>query len=336
MCTGDPIDASLLVLLKKHPALRAMIRQLILVNADGEPGLYDDSLSSLRGVRGAEVAGKLPLRIAHVNDLYRAEELTGWQRLVVAGHMVQPFKQAFRELYIPTPAEESAGEFSARFAGHVVDTAVAYRLMQSRGWSHDVEMGPRAYKFSASHEVTAIVSFDGHSRYFTEEPELTMGFVSFRRANKDVAFTDIDPLLFSETMRDADLVAAVAQSADSDSYGTVSSEVLAHRWAVLEALLTEIGLDRVTCKGRHAHVQGKLASYRVHLASGAIHVDPGNYLCVVPEGANKAENVYLPFADTDKKMAEILSKVLLLLNDDRITDKTILRQISRVTETTPA
>ena len=37
--------------------------------------------------------------------------------------------------------------------------------------------------------------------------------------------------------------------------------------------------------------------------------------------------LYLPFADVDKRMAEIVSKIFLLVSDDKITDKTILEQI---------
>jgi len=62
------------------------------------------------------------------------------------------------------------------------------------------------------------------------------------------------------------------------------------------------------------------------LGSGIIHIQPGNYLCIVPE-RKKEDPLYLPFADTDLRMAEILSKIFLLVSDDKITDETILEQI---------
>ena len=73
---------------------------------------------------------------------------------------------------------------------------------------------------------------------------------------------------------------------------------------------------------------GKLASYRIHLGSGVIHIMPGSYLCIVPAPDTKTTGkLYLPFADTDRKTSEILSKLLLLLNDHKIKDESILAQI---------
>jgi hypothetical protein len=31
-------------------------------------------------------------------------------------------------------------------------------------------------------------------------------------------------------------------------------------------------------------VRGSLTAYRIHLGSGAIHIELGNYLCIVPDG----------------------------------------------------
>ncbi len=74
-------------------------------------------------------------------------------------------------------------------------------------------------------------------------------------------------------------------------------------------------------------MQGKLARYRVHLGSAVIHIEPGNYLCIVPDRWGKThDKLFLPFADEhDSKISEIL----LLLADDRIKDESILRQIRR-------
>ena len=82
---------------------------------------------------------------------------------------------------------------------------------------------------------------------------------------------------------------------------------------------------------RHVLVHGKLADYRVHLASGNIHIEPGGYLCIVPDNmiANPKTPVRLPFAEEDFKTAEIVSKVMLLAQDDKITDASILEQIQR-------
>jgi len=61
----------------------------------------------------------------------------------------------------------------------------------------------------------------------------------------------------------------------------------------------------------------------------AIHIEPGQYLCVVPDRWGKPHpKLFLPFADEhDLKTSEVISKVLLLANDDRIKDASILSQI---------
>ena len=94
-------------------------------------------------------------------------------------------------------------------------------------------------------------------------------------------------------------------------------------------LLEDLGLSGVTTEGHFAYVQGKLSRYRVHLGSAAIHIEPGHYLCIVPGRWGQRHNrIFLPFADQgDSKIAEVISKVLLLANDDKIKDESILRQI---------
>jgi hypothetical protein len=52
------------------------------------------------------------------------------------------------------------------------------------------------------------------------------------------------------------------------------------------------------------------------------------YLCIVPDRSQKlnTENVFLPF-EGDNGLSIILSKAVLLADDDKITDSTITRQI---------
>ncbi len=333
MAASEAIDADLLGLMKKHPALRSMLRQLIMIDADGGIGLFDEALDSLTGLDGAELDESLPLRIAHVHDLDAASELPGWQQRIVSRRMVQPFKQAFRELYVRTADEASAGTQSARFAGQAVRSGVAARLLQSRGWRTTGEGTALAYKRSDKHNLTACLLFREYVRFFTEESQLTVAAIEFRRGRDAVPLSEVDPLLFSETMRDADLVASVAAMDEDEAYA--SGEVITHRWDVLQALLDLIAEGRVTFREPYAHVQGRLASYRIHLASGAIYIDAGDFICILPENTVLEHDLYLPFADTDPKMAEILGKALVLLNDDKIQDEAVVSQIEEAAALAP-
>ena len=139
---------------------------------------------------------------------------------------------------------------------------------------------------------------------------------------------EVPPTLFSEVMRDFDLVVSVAQLGDGE---LISTESYLRRNELLLALIRDLGLANVEIDGHFARIKGHLASYRVHLASAAIHIEPGNYLCVVPDRwGRKTENLYLPFAgEEDPKFSEVMSKILLLSNDDKIKDESILAQIRR-------
>ncbi|GAB2444640.1 hypothetical protein GCM10027187_06180 [Streptosporangium sandarakinum] len=68
----------------------------------------------------------LPL-LRHWNTARSAKPSARWLR--------QPYKQAFREVYLLTPAEERTGTFSNRFAGHVLRYGQAKTLLNQRGWT---------------------------------------------------------------------------------------------------------------------------------------------------------------------------------------------------------
>lgn len=143
-----------------------------------------------------------------------------------------------------------------------------------------------------------------------------------------IPLTEIPPTIFSEVMRDADLVVSVAQLGDK---GFTSREIVKSRIELIQALIEDLNLEGVSFREQFAYVQGKLAKYRVHMGSAVIHIEPGSYLCVVPDGWGKDhKNLFLPFSDAgDTKTSEVISKIFLLLNDDKIKDQSILRQINR-------
>jgi len=52
--------------------------------------------------------------------------------------------------------------------------------------------------------------------------------------------------------------------------------------------------------------------------------------CVVPDRADgQRGSFFLPFADAEPKTSEVISKILLLANDHKIKDPSILAQIER-------
>ena len=88
--------------------------------------------------------------------------------------------------------------------------------------------------------------------------------------------------------------------------------------------------NRCRIEGHFLIVRGDLRTYKIHLGSGNILMEPNDqYLCIVPNrrGSMEAtERVFLPF-EGDATLSVILSKAFMLTDDARIADPTIMRQI---------
>ena len=89
--------------------------------------------------------------------------------------------------------------------------------------------------------------------------------------------------------------------------------------------------ERFTIAGKFLTVRGNLRTYKIHLGSGNILMEPNDqYLCIVPDrgAAAKAgaQRFFLPF-EGDSTLSIILSKALLLASDDQIKEQSIVRQI---------
>ena len=83
-------------------------------------------------------------------------------------------------------------------------------------------------------------------------------------------------------------------------------------------------------------VEGKLRTYRIHLGSGNIQMEPNSqYLCIVPDRGSPRKNVRLPF-EGDETLAVIISKAFMLADDDKIKDSSIRSQIAHGVLSTPA
>jgi hypothetical protein len=84
--------------------------------------------------------------------------------------------------------------------------------------------------------------------------------------------------------------------------------------------------DRVEVGDRWVRVRGNLNTYKIHIGSGNILVEPDDrYLCIVASWQWQP-SVLLPFED-DEMLSVILSKMTLLAADDTITDPQIVEQL---------
>jgi hypothetical protein len=231
----------------------------------------------------------------------------------------------FRELYVLTAAETADSTHSHRYAGHQIQPRQALALLGARGWVANDEDGVQRTFHAAG--LTTTVSFLGTGGTPAEVEGLTLDAVEFSRRGEWQALPldAIPPRLFSEVMRDLDLVVSVAHRGGVDPEATASTVEI--RASLVRETCTLLKLDNVTLRGAHALVAGQLGSYSVHLGSGVVHRQPGGALCIVPVHSQHRGRLFLPFADDDPRTAEVLSKVLLLARDMTIKDPVILTQL---------
>ncbi|HEX4594496.1 MAG TPA: hypothetical protein VH157_09480, partial [Bryobacteraceae bacterium] len=112
------------------------------------------------------------------------------------------------------------------------------------------------------------------------------------------------------------------------SFGELT-EMAKNRAGIIERILPRLAIaDRCKIDGRFLVVRGGRTTYRIHLGSGNVYMEPGSmYLCIVEGAATKAKprNLALPFEE-DHKLSQILSKAFMLADDRSIKDQSILRQ----------
>ncbi len=326
MCRGDAVTGAELGQLMHHPLLAPMLGRLVIAG-EGILGYPEKKGQALR-----DHAGKLEpvkknesLRLAHPHDLLDSGKWDKWQHDCFRREVVQPFKQVFRELYVVTAAEKKEGNLSRRYAGQQVQPRQATALWAGRGWGVSEYEGIR----KTFHDVgiNAWVGFQYTAATAAEVEGWTLEAVGFARVkdHKPLKLTDVPPRLFSEVMRDMDLVVSVAHRGGVDPEASASTVEM--RGNLLRELCELLKLKNVRQKQQHVLIDGKLSQYSVHLGSGGVHRLPGGALFIIPVHAQHRGRLFLPFADDDPKTAEILSKILLLARDEEIQDPSILEQL---------
>lgn len=325
MVRGDGFEAAELANLFSHPVIAKHLEKLVFVTDTGH-GFWKDS--RLVSAKGEQFAIKLDalVRIAHCTDLYASGSWGDYQHYCFEQRLQQPFKQIFRELYTPLAEELEEKSISRRYAGHQVQPAKTVALLKSRGWKVDHEEGLQ----KAFHKEGFVVKMYAQANWFSpaevESPVLEQVIFHDLKTYKNVAFKDIDPRIFSEVMRDIDLVVSVAH------VGGVDPEASHSTIEMRAVLLTEAArlfkLDNVQVIGNHAKIKGQYGEYSVHLGSAIVHMMPGRYLSILPVHSQQRGRLFLPFVDDDPKSAEVMSKVLLLARDKEIQDPTIIQQLT--------
>jgi hypothetical protein len=299
------------------------------------------------------LSGKTRVRLWHPMQSDAADVLA-WRQRLVRLEITQPFKQAHREIYVLTDAERATNVYSNRFAGHVVEQKRFRALCQARGWACPAFGGwdpgnGRPLKRIADRELQVEFRVDPIETAMNQEnfqfEYLSTDQVRFVTVGGEpIALAEVDPVLFSELMRDADLFVGVAGIGADPTWGDRGDDRFGEYWgkaafgdlsesgktrhAVLKDLLPGLAIaSRCRLEERYFVVEGKLRTYRIHLGSGNIQMEPNNqYLCIVRDRTAGSKHVRLPF-EGDDTLSIILSKAFMLADDDKIKDASIRSQI---------
>ena len=292
-----------------------------------------------------------------------SDEVRAWREWLTDTETRQPFKQIYREVYLLTPAEEATRTYSNRFAAHVLRYGQAKALLQQRGWS-GLQLGYWDGGSEGTAEKLLLDAATGvrwRAQFFVdlvdraeadgyEGPSYcTSDQVRFHRDDgrvwRQAEIAEVPPLVLSEAMRDVDLAVGVASIAADPtwrdrgdarhldywqqwSFGELTESAKVRREALARLMPRTKIADRVEVTDRFLRVRGDLRSYKIHLGSGNILMEPNDaYLCIVTSRDVTEEPVFLPFEEDGGLLSVIISKAFLLAADASIEDPTITRQI---------
>lgn len=312
-------------MLSKHPIINPILEFLVFKSGDNLGFASENGLKNTDG-EIINLNENDELVLAHSVHLYQANVWKKYQTYVFENKIKQPFKQIFRELYLPTEDELHSKTISKRYEGHQVQPQKTVALLKSRGWRVDYQEGLQKVHHKEGVIAKIYAMADWFSPSDIEAPTLeTIEFFN-KKDYKPIPFTELSPVVFSEVMRDLDLVVSVAHIGDVDPETSQSSVEM--RGVLVKETARLFKLKNVAVSGKHVHIKGELAEYSVHLGSAVVFQKPGRQLGIIPIHSQHRGRIFLPFADDDPKSAELLSKVLLFAKDNEIQDPTILRQLN--------
>jgi len=282
------------------------------------------------------------------------DTIIAWRNFIQSKEITQPFKQAYREVYILTDAELKTNTYSNRFAAHILRQHQFAALCRQRGWQYhlmgnwDSHNTPGveipAWNMSAQYYVDS--DWNGMTNDLGIFTHIATDQVRFYKEGELLELIDVPKLVFTEIMRDVDLFVGVTSIGNDPQWSDTGDNRLNTYWReysfgdlgesakmrreVLQKLIPRLKIaGQCSFDGKFLVIKGQLRTYKIHIGSGNILMEPNDqYLCIVPAGSSEKaqQKVYLPF-EGDSLLSIIISKTLLLAEDLKIKDETITRQI---------
>lgn len=325
MLNGTPLSIGEFRYLLTNPVFAHLAERLLWRTTDGcvlrwaGPQCWETLEGEVVGLDDSRTHPTLTLSLVHPVELDGAGVLGRWQSLAADHRLMQPFKQLFREIYT---LGSTGGMQCERFAGRRIDPRRAYALLRSAGFAP----GNGEARCEWPHGITAHLCWaDGAVGRDLFGPhrkaEVTTGHIWFTQAGETLPLDAVDAIVFSETLRAADLLTtrAAVGEAEMTSRETVALRALLLREVARSFRLTNIAVPE---DGRFALVLGTRATYRVNLTSGTVMLEPEGRQILVPTHDPR----WRPVEDGDTT-SEILAITLTLAHDEEMDDLTFLAQL---------
>lgn len=321
MVNSAEFDYSEMTLIFTHPLLKELAKDLLFIKDDIVGFFKENKLVDSQG-NEYPIDKQSTLRIAHSSDLIDRGWID-WQQYLLKNGIVQPFKQVFRELYQLTKDELENDGMSQRFAGYQIERKKAFALLNSRNWL-DL-YGEGFEKVNHAHNLRIDLYYYRSVLDPNEIEEETIEKVVFmdNKTGKTKDMKKLDKILFSETMRDLDLVVSVAYVGGVDPL--LNHTTLEMRKRIIEHNLSLFKIENTKFLEKHIVVEGSLGKYSIHLGSGVVSAEGKGMIPIMPVHSQRRGHIFLPFVDDDPKTAEIISKVIMLAEDKKLKDPTILQ-----------
>jgi Domain of unknown function (DUF4132) len=292
------------------------------------------------------------------HPLFSSSEIVSkWQDFILTNEIIQPFKQAFREVYRVNEEEKILAQHSNRFAAHIINQQQFKQLCDIKNWSYRImgwwddgyDDGDTVRKINEIYSASLHVESLDYNSYDDTTNSGAMKFigtdrVTFYKNGLVLPVAEVDPFIFSEIMREVDMLVSVSSVGANEewiegrmnsywykyNFGdlTVSGEA---RLELLKKLVPKLKIrDKVNFTKDSLIVHGKRFDYQIHCNNGGVNILPTQkYLCIVKGNKKGDGTIFLPF-EGDETTSFIISKAFLLAEDDKIKDQVILNQLNSV------
>lgn len=325
MLEGQPISSGEFRYLLDNPIFAQLAERLLWQLADGTtfiwvaPGNWRTIDEEMVDVNDKNAL--FSLTIAHPITLSQQQQLTAWQMYAADRRLVQPFRQLFREIYHPY---EEPGVQCQRFAGMPIDPRRAYAILRAAGFAPGSGVASREWMPRITAYIEWAACCVSHDLFGAQrKAEVRTGTIWFTHDRQIIEPPEIDPIIFSETMRVADLLTTRSAAGAAE---LTSQETIALRVALLREMARSFNLTGLITPehGHHAIVFGQLATYRVNLATGTTMLEPEGSQIILPPSPSPWSPI-----EGDKITNSIIATIITLIHDNEIMDISFRAQLSK-------